>query len=99
MLLFKFTSDSLDRLVGIVHPELAGYFLVSPDRSEIFQILAPLDLSRAPSGSLHRFAHLPLLADIIAPHIYLVQFTVPGCPEPRTTLVGARHTGLDNRNA
>ena len=99
MLLFKFTSDSLDRLVGIVHPELAGYFLVSPDRSEIFQILAPLDLSRASSGSLHRFAHLPLLADVIAPHIYLMQFTVPGCPQPRTTLVGTRHTGLDNRDA
>ena len=99
MLLFKFTSDSLDRLVGIVHPELSGYFLVSPDRSEINQVLAPLDPSRAPSGSLHRFAHLPLFADIIAPHIYLMQFTVPGCPQPRTTLVSTRHTSLDDRDA
>ena len=74
MLLFKFSSDSLDRFGRKACSQLSGQCLLFPYRSEISQVFSALDLPAAFTSRLHLVAHLPFLADIIATDLF-VMFT------------------------
>ena len=72
MLLFKFSSDCLDRFGRKARSQLSGQRLFFPYRCEISQVFSALDFSAAFTRRFHLVAHLPFLADIIAADLFVM---------------------------
>ena len=72
MLLFKFSSDSLDRFGRKARSQLFGQRLLFPYRCEISQVSSALDFPTAFPGRFHLVAHLPLLADIVTTNLFVM---------------------------
>ena len=99
MLLFKFTSDCLNRFGRKARSQLSGQRLLFPYRCEISQVSSTLDLPAAFTGRFHLVAHLPLTADSVSTHFHMEFVAESSSPKSRAVSMSARHAALLHRNA
>ena len=94
MLLFKFTSDLIDRLRLDSQPVLQGRTLRLSHRGQILQIFYPLDPAAASPRSLHLVAHAPEAANVLGLNLLLMHQALPSGHQPCLPFMSASGAAL-----